>query len=179
MSTEKKAAAAKYHKKALMTAADRLLVEHGYDGMNMNMLAKEANYSKATVYVYFRSKDEIVAALCVERLKILRGELALVVKSDLDTAAKLAEVGSVFDEFAAEDGTYFDFVAARAFTKPEPQGDDGAGERAALSELKALVSGIFDDLTALAPEDELKRMWYEFYGRKKTAAMFDFGDTPS
>ena len=69
MTGEKKASATKYHRRALMTAADRLLTEHGYDGMNMNMLAKEANYSKATVYVYFESKDEIVRALAIDRMQ--------------------------------------------------------------------------------------------------------------
>ncbi len=85
MTGEKKASAVRYHRRALLEAADRLLTEFGYDGMNMNMLAKEANYSKATVYVYFESKDEIVRALCIERLKLMRRELALVLKSDADT----------------------------------------------------------------------------------------------
>ncbi len=161
MTGEKKAAATKYHRKTLMTAADRLLVEFGYDGMNMNMLAKEAGYSKATVYVYFRSKDEIVGALCAERLELLRKELSLVTRSDLDAAEKLAEVGNVIKEFASEDGVYFDFVTERC--------GDGSEVSAALEEC---VNGIISDLGALAPVEELKRKWYELYGRIKTEKMF-------
>ncbi len=81
MSEEKKAAVARYHRKTLLEAADRLLMQYGYDGMNMNMLAKEAGYSKATVYVYLESKDEIVRLLCIERLKLLRKEFAVILKN--------------------------------------------------------------------------------------------------
>lgn len=166
MTGEKKAAATKYHRKALMTAADRLLVEYGYDGMNMNMLAKEADYSKATVYVYFRSKDELVCALCIERLKLLRREIALVLKSDFDINGKLHEVGGVLKEFADDDGVYFDYVTTRAFeTGDEPTGTD---------ELRTLVKAIFTDLLVLTDADDLLGMWYSFYGRTKTKNLARF-----
>ncbi|MDE7464212.1 MAG: TetR/AcrR family transcriptional regulator [Clostridiales bacterium] len=163
MTGEKKAAATRYHRKALMTAADRLLVEYGYDGMNMNMLAKEADYSKATVYVYFRSKDELVCALAIERLKLMRREIALVLKNDFDINGKLDEVGNILTEFANEDSVYFDYVTARAFEDGEaPTGTD---------ELRALVKGIFTDLTVLTDADDLLGMWYTFYGKIKTKRM--------
>ncbi|MCM1368509.1 MAG: TetR/AcrR family transcriptional regulator [Roseburia sp.] len=165
MSSETKAAAAKYHRRVLMEAADRLLVEHGYGGMNMNMLAKEAGYSKATVYVYFESKDEIVRLLAVERLKVVRAEIALILKNDMDAAEKFSEIKSVFDEFAREDGVYFDFVC-----------DDlasGGGETESDVALRALVGGIIDDLTALAPKSELMDRWFAYYGRLKTQKIFE------
>lgn len=164
MSEEKKAAVAKYHRRTLMTAADRLLVELGYDGMNMNLLSKEAGYSKATVYVYFESKDEIVCALAIERLKLLRGELALVVKSDVSQEEKLKEAESVFKEFATDDRVYFDFVSTRAFETGEVKGTD---------ELKELMRGIFTDLTALLPAAELAEKWYAFYGKIKTESVLN------
>lgn len=165
MTGEKKASAVKYHRRALLEAADRLLTEHGYDGMNMNMLAKEADYSKATVYVYFESKDEIVRALCVERLTLLRRELALVVKSDAATSEKFAEVRQLLDELASGDGVYFDFACEHGRSADT----DGARE------LNALIRGIFYDLTALAPESELLDKWYRYYGEVKTKGLFAEG----
>lgn len=165
MTGEKKASATKYHRRALMTAADRLLVEHGYDGMNMNMLAKEANYSKATVYVYFESKDEIVRALAIERLKLLRSELKLVIKSDIALDEKLAEIQSVFTEFATEDEVYFNFVCNKGAVSENATESE--------TELNALINGIFDDLTALLPRAELLNKWYLFYGKIKTEKLFD------
>ncbi len=158
MSEEKKAAVAKYHRKTLLTAADRLLVEHGYDGMNMNMLAKEAGYSKATVYVYFESKDKIVSALALERLSLLEKECALVAKNDFEAEEKLAEIKRLLDEFVSEDGVYFDFVCAHARRG---------------SALFDAVNRIVDALEPIAPRDKLIAEFFAYYGRIKTKDMFD------
>lgn len=166
MSEEKKAAVARYHRKTLLDAADRLLMQYGYDGMNMNMLAKEAGYSKATVYVYLSSKDEIVRLLSIDRLKLMRKEFAVILKNDDTAEEKLAAVKSVLDEFAAEDRTYFDFICSSTFADRDSDRTDSE------KELSALVDGIFDDLSALYPIDELKRMWFLYYGKIKTEKMF-------
>ncbi len=170
MSEEKKAAAARYHRKTLLETADRLLVQYGYDGMNMNMLSKEAGYSKATVYVYFESKDEIVRSLCIERLELLRREFSVIVKNDADPDEKLSAVKYALDEFAAEDGVYFDFICASKYVPP--LSDASESEK----RLSALIDGIVSDLSALLPEYELKRKWYTYYGRYKTAEMFGGAD---
>ncbi len=168
MTGEKKASAVKFHRRALMTAADRLLVEHGYDGMNMNMLAKEADYSKATVYVYFDSKDEIVRALAIERLELVKRELELAVKSDLDADGKLAEVKRVISEFASEDKVYFDFVCRTA---------DGAKITPESSEserrLYELVGEIVDVVCEIDDRDTILDKWYYYYGRLMTEKMFE------
>ncbi len=166
MSEEKKAAAAKYHRKALMEVADRLLVQHGYDGMNMNMLAKEANYSKATVYVYFSGKDEIVRLLAIQRLDLLRREIGVILKNDADREEKLAAVKYAFDEFAHVDKVYFDFICSSTYAPPISTASES--ER----QLSVLIDDIFFDLTALIPKSELKQKWYAYYGEYKTAKMF-------
>ena len=166
MSEEKKAAATRYHVKTLLETADRLFMQYGYDGMNMNMLAKEAGYSKATVYVYMKSKDEIVRLLCIERLKLLRKEFTVILKNGDSTDDMFSSVRDVLDEFAAEDGTYFDFICKSRFADELSDASDSE------KELSSLVNGILDDLTALAPTDELKRRWYAYYGSKMTAKLF-------
>lgn len=170
MSEEKKAAATRYHRKALLEVADRLLTEHGYDGMNMNMLAKEANYSKATVYVYFSGKDEIVRLLSIDRLEILRRELAVIIKNDADMGEKLAAVRYALDEFAKDDSVYFDFVCASVYASPLSNATESE------IKLSELVAGILSDLTALMPEPELKKSWYAYYGEYKTSKMFEDSD---
>ena len=170
MSEEKKAAAARYHRKALLEVADRLLTEHGYDGMNMNMLAKEANYSKATVYVYFSGKDEIVRLLCIERLDLLRRELAVILKNNADLDEKLAAVRYALDEFASEDKVYFDFITNSVYAMPISNATDS--ER----QLSDLIDGILSDLTVLMPEYELKQRWYAYYGEYRTKKMFRGGN---
>lgn len=166
MSEEKKAAVARYHRKALMEVADRLLTELGYDGMNMNLLAKEAKYSKATVYVYFSSKDEIVRLLCIDRLELFRREIAVILKNNTGLDEKLAAVRYALDEFATEDGVYFNFICESVYAAPISDGTDSE------KKLSALVTGILNDLSVLMPESELKKAWYAYYGEYKTAKMF-------
>lgn len=170
MSEEKKAAVARYHRKTLLDAADRLLMQYGYDGMNMNMLAKEAGYSKATVYVYLSSKDEIVRLLCIERLKLLRKEFSVILKNEVSVADKLDEVRAVLDEFAVEDKTYFDFICGCTFADELSDASDSE------KELSALINGIFADLSVLSSPDDLKRRWYAYYGKIKTEKMFACSD---
>ena len=169
MSEEKKAAATRYHRKALLETADRLLVELGYDGMNMNLLAKEAKYSKATVYVYFSSKEEIVRTLSIERLELLRQEIGVILKNNSDRDEKLAAVRYAFDEFVAEDRVYFDFITDSVYAMPISNATDS--ER----QLSDLIEGILYDLTALMPVVELKQRWYAYYGEYRTAKMFRGG----
>ncbi|MDE6201307.1 MAG: TetR/AcrR family transcriptional regulator [Clostridiales bacterium] len=169
MSEEKKAAATRYHRKALLEVADRLLTERGYDGMNMNLLAKEAKYSKATVYVYFSSKDEIVRMLSIDRLELLRQEIGVILKNNADRDEKLAAVRYAFDEFAAEDKVYFDFITDSVYAMPISNATDS--ER----QLSELIDGILYDLTALMPMPELKQRWYAYYGEYRTSKMFRGG----
>ena len=170
MSEEKKAAATRYHRKTLLETADRLLMQYGYDGMNMNMLAKEAGYSKATVYVYLESKDEIVRLLCIERLKLLKKEFAVILKNGGTSEEMFEAISSVLYEFSSEDKTYFDFICGSAFADEDSDASDSE------KQLSALVNGIFDELTKLAPAAELKRKWYLYYGKKMTAKLFGTSD---
>lgn len=54
--------------------ADELLAEHGYHGLNLDQLAERIEYSKATIYNHFESKEDLMAAVDLRHLK-LRAEL--------------------------------------------------------------------------------------------------------
>lgn len=47
----------------ILETADRLLAEHGYLGLNLDALAGRIEYSKATVYNHFASKEDLVLAV--------------------------------------------------------------------------------------------------------------------
>ena len=50
----------------ILTAASKLFREHGYGATTMDSVAREADVSKATVYVYFSGKRELFAAVIAE-----------------------------------------------------------------------------------------------------------------
>ena len=54
---------------ALLDAADAVIVEHGYGGATMTLIAERAGSSIGTVYQYFSDKDAIVCALSARYAK--------------------------------------------------------------------------------------------------------------
>src|SRR4051812_21340942 len=55
------------HKEALVKEkAVELLVKYGFEGFSMQKLAKEANVSPATLYIYYADKDDLIRKLGIE-----------------------------------------------------------------------------------------------------------------
>ena len=59
----KKQALTEFHRGSILAAAERLFAEKGIDKTTMDDIARESEYSKATLYVYFQSKEEIINAI--------------------------------------------------------------------------------------------------------------------
>ena len=55
----------------ILKAAKRLIVRHGVEGMSMNELAQACELNKATLYLYFTDKDDLVDAVVCEGLLLL------------------------------------------------------------------------------------------------------------
>ena len=51
-------------RREILTAASRLFAEEGYDAVTMRKLAARIEYSPTTIYLYFRDKRELFAAVC-------------------------------------------------------------------------------------------------------------------
>ncbi len=54
-----------------MAAAEKIFAQKGFYGATMENIAEEAELSPATLYLYFRSKDELFASLNLKMLKVL------------------------------------------------------------------------------------------------------------
>lgn len=77
----------------ILEAARTIFVRLGYDGASMNDVAASAGVSKATLYVYFASKEALFAALIEEMVMVLP-ESALQLEHDAgDLRASLIELG--------------------------------------------------------------------------------------
>jgi len=51
------------YRRLILEAAERIIVRRGTSAMTMDDVAREAEFSKATIYHYFRSKGELVLEL--------------------------------------------------------------------------------------------------------------------
>ncbi len=64
------------HREKIASAASALFLEKGIAETSMDDIAKAARYSKATLYVYFESKEEIVDILVLHSMKKLYDSIA-------------------------------------------------------------------------------------------------------
>lgn len=59
------------HREKIASAASVLFMDRGIAATSMDDIAKVAGYSKATLYVYFENKEEIVGILVLDSMKKL------------------------------------------------------------------------------------------------------------
>src|SRR5258706_2768741 len=59
----------------IMEGAGRVFATMGFDAASMSDVAREANVSKATLYVYFQNKQQLFAAICAEKRDRSIGEM--------------------------------------------------------------------------------------------------------
>lgn len=71
---------------AIMEKTEKLLLEQGYGGFNFSILSKHLNIGRSTLYEYYASKDELVAAYMTELMESYTEELTLITaESDAET----------------------------------------------------------------------------------------------
>jgi len=59
---------------AILKAAKSLIARYGVEGMSMNQLAESTELNKATLYLYFEDKDDLIDAVVYEGLVLLEEE---------------------------------------------------------------------------------------------------------
>ena len=73
------------HRKNISSAAEQLFTEKGIENTSMNDIAKVAGYSKATIYVYFKNKEELVSILVLESMQKLYQAISMTLEDTNDT----------------------------------------------------------------------------------------------
>lgn len=69
------------HRENIASSAHKLFMSKGIACTTMNDIAKESGYSKATLYVYFQNKEEIIAFLVLKSMMKLDGYITLALEN--------------------------------------------------------------------------------------------------
>ena len=86
---ERKAREREMRRQQIMVAAKRVFTQRGYEKSTMEDIAREAELSPGTIYLYFKSKDELYASLCLRVLRFINVKVDHVVSdANLDYEAK-------------------------------------------------------------------------------------------
>lgn len=104
----KKQALTEFHRGSILAAAERLFAEKGIDGTTMDDIAREAEYSKATLYVYFQSKEEIVNAILLSSMILLQKKIREAIERSNDWLEGYHAVCGAIIRFYGENPTAYD-----------------------------------------------------------------------
>lgn len=74
---------------ALLDAAERLLLEEGYEALNFRVLGERTGIARNSVYRYFTSTDDVVAALCERDMPRWLLEIESAMAAAPDPAARI------------------------------------------------------------------------------------------
>jgi TetR/AcrR family transcriptional repressor of mexJK operon len=90
-------------RQAILEAATRAFIAHGYSGVSMEAIAVAAPVSKPTLYNHFRSKQDLFAAVIECRCEALLGTLASVQTELNDPVAGLRAIAGAFIDLVYAD----------------------------------------------------------------------------
>ncbi|HEX2715075.1 MAG TPA: TetR/AcrR family transcriptional regulator [Candidatus Acidoferrales bacterium] len=100
---ERKARAKRELKQQILDAARELFVRQGYENVSMRKIADRIEYSPATIYTYYKDKDEVLDCLCEETfLKLHLEKSAAVDESKIDALEALKKGMETYIRFGLE-----------------------------------------------------------------------------
>ena len=82
-------------RRAILDAARELFVSEGYNNVSIRKIAERIEYSPASIYSYFPSKDDIFFELAEEGFRLL-SDPARAVRSDFAVLAPLDRIRAMF-----------------------------------------------------------------------------------
>lgn len=157
------------HREKIAAAASVLFMEKGIRAASMDDIAKAAGYSKATLYVYFENKEEIISLLTLESMKKLYAYIASALETGETTKEQYRLICEGLVRYQEEFPFYFktvldkiNIVFGTQSNLPEDEETYRIGEEINAKLREFLVSGI--EKGDLRPDLELLPVIFQFWG---------------
>lgn len=96
------------HKNRIAGEAEKLFKLNGLDGTTMSDIALKAGYSKATLYVYFKNKDEIISFIALKSMTELRDVITEALNGEQSTKEGFFGICNALTEFQKKSPIFFD-----------------------------------------------------------------------
>ncbi|WP_235440463.1 TetR/AcrR family transcriptional regulator [Paenibacillus sp. DMB20] len=95
----------------IIDAAEKVFFSKGYDSATMDDVAKEAEFSKRTVYVYFNSKEQIYFEIMLRGYRLLTDMLAATSQARYNSAIdRIQQIGNTLLDFSTKYPKYFEAI---------------------------------------------------------------------
>jgi TetR/AcrR family transcriptional regulator len=92
----------------IIDAAEKIFFSKGIDNATMDEIAEQAELSKGTLYLYFKSKEELLFAIDLRAMKILLSMFKKIVSNEKNAIENLVEIGRAYVRFSKEYEHYFE-----------------------------------------------------------------------
>ncbi len=132
--TERREREKEQRRQAIVNAAEKIFFSKGYEKSTMDDVAAESELSKGTLYLYFKSKEEVYLAIILRGMKLLRSMFEEAVSQKINGLEKVREIGEAYTKFYFEHHNYYDALMYYSLMEVDVFGDSPAG-----SELKAFL----------------------------------------
>src|SRR5574337_190419 len=96
-------------RRLVLDTARKLFLEEGFEKVTIRHIAERIEYSPATIYLYFKDKDEILYELHTEGLNELYKRQQMVMKTK-DPFKRLQKHAEAYLHFAVENKEYYDLM---------------------------------------------------------------------
>jgi AcrR family transcriptional regulator len=112
MSTrERKLKEKENRKEVILRAAEIVMTEHGLYGLSIEAIADETQLAKGTIYLYFKSKEEILSSLTIKARNKLFVEFELIEKQNITSYEQLIAIIRMNYAFYKQFPLYYDLVS--------------------------------------------------------------------
>jgi AcrR family transcriptional regulator len=106
------------NREGILHAAEAVILRKGFSATSMDDIAKEAQFSKATLYHYFRSKAELIFEILIHFFEDLDGELTAIQAKGKPVKHQLLEsIRLAFRFYAGKENISKVFIMDRSFMK--------------------------------------------------------------
>ncbi len=106
-------------KTQILDTARALLMEKGLTATSINQIAKRAELSVGAIYFYYKSKEDLYAALQVEGLELLSQAIRQSVQKQSSPEENIRKIAMAYLKFSDEHKNYFDIINY-FLASPEP-----------------------------------------------------------
>jgi AcrR family transcriptional regulator len=107
-------------RRQILDGANRVFLTQGFDAASMNEIARAAGVSKGTLYVYFKSKEELFEAIVEARCR-QQGEQIFTFDDAADIESELKRLGREFSRFMTRPGGMTEIRTVIAIAERMPE----------------------------------------------------------
>ena len=104
---ERKEREKEQRREEILNAAQKVFFEKGLQTATMDEIAESAELSKGTLYLYYKSKEDLYLAVMTRGMELLRGVFAEATSTDQSTLEHIKNLGSAYYDFFDSRRHYF------------------------------------------------------------------------